>query len=97
MWATFLIHMSFGIASQLGQRDLFLLILVLAPTILVVACLVALEEQHLANALIRIDTCRQWRGIGYFQRHIAAPARLEWRRVKDNATARIRRFPDADA
>src|SRR6266498_5200714 len=60
------------------------------------AFLVALEEQHLPNALVGVDSGRQRRAIRQLQRHIAAPARLEWRCIKYDSTTCIRRFSEAN-
>src|SRR6266498_5500892 len=60
------------------------------------ALLVALEEQHLPNTLVGVDSGRQRCAIRELQRHIAAPAGLEWRCIQNDPTARVCRFPKAD-
>src|SRR5690606_41710377 len=60
---------------------------ILAGAVLVgdLARLVSFQEQELAGSFIGIDFCRQRRGVGKFQRHMAFPLRLERGHIDDDA------------
>src|SRR5215469_7977742 len=60
------------------------------------AALVRLEENHLAQSLIRVNSRRQRRRVADFQRDVPFPLRLERRHVHNDSAPRIRRFADAN-
>src|SRR4029077_15967217 len=67
------------------------LVLVLALAICVrgLAVLVALEEQHLGDALVGVDLGRQRRGVRDLEGHVALPLGLEGRDVGDEPAAGV--------
>src|SRR5690606_33262095 len=83
--------------SDSGQRNPPLG-LVLPALVLVrrLAHLVALEEQHLRDALVGVDLRRQRRGVRDLDGHVPFPLRLERRDVDDDAAARVGRLAEAD-
>ena len=84
-------------ALQLRQRHPALAhIFARAVSIARLARLIAFEEEELACAFIGVNLCRQRRGVGKFQRHMAFPARLKRGDIHDDAAARIGRFAKAD-
>src|SRR5258706_10521601 len=88
-----------GSPGQLKTRQNdSLLSLVLSLLVLVgnLAFLVGFKEEDLAETFIRVNLCRQRRGIADFQCHEAFPFRLERCNVHDNSAAGIRRFAEAD-
>ena len=60
------------------------------------ARLVALEEQHLRDALVGVDLRRQRRRVRDLDRDVPFPLGLERRHVHDDAAARVGRFAQAD-
>ena len=84
-------------ASGLRQRHA-LLPLILPAAILVRrrADLVRLEEQHLRDALVRVDLRGQRRGVRELERHVPFPLRLERRHVDDDPAARVGALAEAD-
>src|SRR5678815_4521776 len=81
--------------SGLRQRDA-LLPLVLAAAVLVgrLADFVRFEEQHLRDALVRIDLRGQRRGVGELERDVAFPLGLERRHVDDYSAPGVGRFTE---
>ena len=60
------------------------------------ARLVALQEQKLADALMRVDARRQRRGVADFDRHLAFPLGLQRGDVHDDATAGVSGLAQTD-
>src|SRR5687768_6365321 len=84
-------------ASGARQRHAELA-LVLAAAVLVrgLAFLVGLEEQHLRDALVRVDLRGQRRRVRELERDVAFPLGLERRHVDDDPAARVGALPEAD-
>src|SRR5579863_8691963 len=86
-----------GKSSETRQNDpLLRLVFPLFVLVRDFAKLVRLEENHLAQSFIRINSRRQRRGVADFQRHEPLPLRLERRHVDDDPAPRIRRFAYAN-
>ena len=82
---------------QLRQHNPFLrLIFAFAVGIAGLADFVRLKEQNLTQAFVGINTRRQRRGVGDFERDEAFPLRLERRDVDDDAAAGIRALTHTD-
>src|SRR5437588_6407254 len=79
--------------SNPRKRDLELrLILPFLVFVRGAARLVALEEEHLRDAFVRVDLRRNRRRVGDLERRRSFPFGLEWRHVDDDAAAGIRRL-----
>ena len=72
------------------------LVLALLVGVRDLARLVALEEEHLGDALVGVDLGGQRRGVGDLEGDDALPLRLERRHVHDDPAARVGRLADAD-
>src|SRR3954447_7467874 len=84
------------VCSQLRQRDAALrLVLALLVLVRLLARFVALEEQHLCDAFVGVNLCRQRRRIRDLDRHVPFPFRLERRHVDDDPAARVGRLAEA--
>ena len=55
-------------------------------------CLVAGKEHYLCDAFVGVNSGRQWRRVGDFERHIPFPFGLEGRDVGDDAATGIGAF-----
>src|SRR5438132_5338968 len=78
-------------SSDLGQgEDLLGLVLALLVRVGGLGLLVALEEEHLGDALVGVDLGGQGRGVRDLERDDALPLRLEGRDVHNDPAARIR-------
>src|SRR6056297_895305 len=83
--------------SQLRQRHPALAhVLALAIGVRRLGPLVALEEQQLHDALVRVHLRRQRRRVRQLQRHVALPARLQRRDVRHDPRAGVRRLAQRD-
>src|SRR5688572_14219655 len=82
---------------HLRQRQpVLLLVLALLVRVRDLAGLVALEEQHLRDALVRVDLGGQRGRVRDLQRDDALPLGLQRRHVHDDAAARVGRLAQAD-
>src|SRR5262249_38278440 len=82
---------------QARQREpLLRLVLSLLVRVRRLADLVALEEQALGDALVRVDLRGKRRRVRDLEGHDALPLRLERRDVHDDAAARIAGFAHAN-
>src|SRR5688572_12958341 len=82
-----------------GQRhpDLPLVFARLVPIApLADVVIVRLEEQYLADALVRVDASGEGRRVRDLQRDVPFPLGLERRHVGDDPAARVRTLPYAD-
>src|SRR6185369_15685351 len=57
---------------------------------------VGFEEDHLGDALVGVDLCGQWRGVGELERYVAFPFRFEWGDVYKNSAACISALAETD-
>src|SRR4051794_23072183 len=82
---------------NLRQRDTALrLVLAFFIAVRHRARLVALKEEDLGDALVRVNLCGERRRIRDFNRHMALPFRLERRDVDDDPAAGVGGLAEAD-
>jgi hypothetical protein len=85
-----------SLSLQLRQNDSLLLLILSAPVrVADLARLIGLEEENLAQALVRVDSRRQRRSVRYLQGYETLPLRLEGRDIDDNAAAGVSGFAHA--